>query len=67
MHLDEELDAELAREAARRGQSKAELIRQAARELLDAREDKPDGWAELTGMVKGLPRDDRHHDEIVYG
>ncbi|MGH9000648.1 MAG: ribbon-helix-helix protein, CopG family [Acidimicrobiia bacterium] len=37
MHLNEDLDAELAAEAARSGESKASLLRHAARALLDSR------------------------------
>jgi hypothetical protein len=69
IHLDEELDAELAAEAARLGESKAELLRRAAREWLDRRraDDLVDPWAAFTGAVTGPPLDDRSDDEIIYG
>jgi Arc/MetJ family transcription regulator len=69
IHLDDELDAELAAEAARLGESKAELIRRAAREWLDRRTGDPgDAWAEFTGAVTGAPYDDdRSDDEVIYG
>lgn len=66
VHVDDELDRELAREAALRGQSKAALIRQAAQDLLDRRTAEPDPWAEFTGMVTDVVVDDRHHDDIIY-
>lgn len=69
IHLDEELDAELAAEAARLGESKAELLRRAAREWLDRRTGDPgDAWAAFTGAVTGPPyEDDRADDEVIYG
>jgi Arc/MetJ family transcription regulator len=74
IHLDEELDAELAAEAARLGESKAEVLRRAAREWLDRRTaatDDPGGpvdpWDAFTGAVTGPPLDDRSDDEIIYG
>lgn len=67
VHLDEELDAELAREAARTGESKAALLRRAARILLDQRRvDGADGWAAFTGAVTDAAPDDRHHDAVIY-
>ncbi|MGQ0575651.1 MAG: CopG family transcriptional regulator [Pseudonocardia sp.] len=67
VHLDEALDVELAREAARTGESKAALLRRAARILLDQRKnDSVDGWAAFTGAVSGAEPDDRHHDDVIY-
>ncbi|MDQ1488288.1 MAG: Ribbon-helix-helix protein copG family [Actinomycetota bacterium] len=73
IHLDEELDAELAAEAARLGESKAELLRRAARDWLDRRAaasvvpaGSVDPWEAFTGAVTGPPLDDRSDDEIIY-
>lgn len=68
IHLDEDLNRALAREAARVGMSKAALLRKAARALLD-RHPQPSGdpWAAFTGAIPDAAPDDRHHDEIVYG
>lgn len=66
VHLDTELDAELAAEAARRGQSKASLLREAARAFLD-RSPQGGSWDEFTGAITDAAADDRHHDEIIYG
>jgi len=69
VHLDEELDAELAAEAARLGWSKAELIRQAAREWLDRRAGATpdDAWAAITGTGTADLPDYRHLDDLIYG
>ena len=69
VHLDEELDAELAAEAARLGESKAELIRRAAREWLDrnARVNADDAWAAFTGSAVDVHPDGRSYDEVIYG
>jgi hypothetical protein len=68
IHLDEELDAELAAEAARLGQSKAELLRRAAREWLDRRAttDPEDAWAAFTGAGVDIHPDGRSYDEVIY-
>lgn len=71
VHLDEQLDADLAGEAARSGESKAALLRRAARALLEARHGASvDSWAEFTGAVTdavpdAVP-DDRHDDNVIY-
>ena len=69
IHLDEALDAELAAEAARLGESKAELIRRAAREWLDRRAapDSDDAWAAFTGAWVDIHPDGRSYDEVIYG
>lgn len=69
VHLDEDLDAELAAEAARLGLSKAELIRQAAREWLDRRRGvtPDDPWAAITGTGTADIPDYRHLDDLIYG
>lgn len=67
VHLEEELDDALAAEAARAGESKAALLRRAARELLAARAaHHDDPWAAFTGAVTHVSPDDRHHDEVLY-
>lgn len=68
VHLDEELDAELAREAARTGESKASLLRRAARAFLDrqAAGTQDSAWAEFTGAVTDAEPDERHHDDVIY-
>lgn len=67
VHIDEDLDVALATEAARRGQSKAALLREAARNLLDAVAIDDDPWATFTGSVNADPDDQRHHDDVIYG
>ncbi|MGH8993458.1 MAG: ribbon-helix-helix protein, CopG family [Acidimicrobiia bacterium] len=68
IHLDDELDAELAAEAARTGQSKASLLRRAARAWLDrrAKEESEDAWSAFTGAVRGPAGDDTHDDDVIY-
>jgi hypothetical protein len=69
IHLGEELDAELAAEAARLGVSKAEVVRQAAREWLDRRavEEPGDAWAAFTGGGTAELPAYRHLDDLIYG
>jgi metal-responsive CopG/Arc/MetJ family transcriptional regulator len=70
IHLDEDLDAELAAAAVRLGESKAELIRRAAREWLDRNAAAPteDAWQAFTGSgTANLPEEYRHLDELIYG
>lgn len=68
VHLDEGLDDELRAEAARVGESKAALLRKAARALLDRRaaERGGEGWVGFTGAVGGVEHDDRHDDDVIY-
>jgi metal-responsive CopG/Arc/MetJ family transcriptional regulator len=68
VHLDEDLDAELTREAARVGESKAALLRRAARALLDQRSQGAgdDSWARFTGAVRAECSDDQHDDDVLY-
>ncbi len=65
IHIDEELVEAAEAEAARRGQSKAALIRQVlARELqLEAPSDA-DPWEAMTGWLDGGAVDDL--DAVVY-
>ena len=69
IHLDEDLDAELAAEAARLGESKAELIRRAAREWLDrhACAAPEDAWEAFTGSGTADLPEYEHLDELIYG
>lgn len=69
IHLDEDLDAELAAQAARLGESKAELIRRAAREWLDRNAGAPseDPWEAFTGSGTANLPEYRHLDELIYG
>jgi hypothetical protein len=69
VHLDEDLDAELAAEAARLGESKAELLRRAAREWLDRRSavTPDDAWAAFTGAAVEVRPDVRSDDAVIYG
>ncbi len=76
MMLDEELDGALEQQAAREGVSKAELLREFARERLLTRPIEPDDpiW-ELCGSATGteLVQDDytgrvsEHVDDVLYG
>jgi len=69
IHLDEDLDAELAAAAARLGESKAELIRRAAREWLNrnVRVSTEDAWEAFTGSGTANLPEYRHLDELIYG
>jgi len=71
VHLDEDLDAALAAEAARVGVSKAALLRRAARAWLDRPGDGGggDAWAVFTGacVVAGEEGGGAHDDEVIYG
>jgi hypothetical protein len=68
LHLDEELDAKLAAEAARTGESKAALLRRAARAWLaqQTAADPDEAWSSFTGTVTGVPFDEHHDDEVIY-
>ncbi len=66
--IEEELDAELGRQARREGVSKAALIRRYVSERLRPLppiEEDP-LWG-LVGMVDGSPDDSSRIDEVVYG
>jgi metal-responsive CopG/Arc/MetJ family transcriptional regulator len=69
IHLDDELDAELAAAAAGLGESKAELIRRAARGWLDRNVpiSSDDAWAAFTGSARDVHPDRRSDDEVIYG
>ena len=65
IHIDESLDDAAEAEAARRGQSKAALIRAAlARELTEQARPAKDPWAAMTGWLEdGAVQD---IDAVVY-
>ena len=66
--IEEELDAELGRQAALEGVSKAALIRRYVGECLrplPPLEDDP-LWG-IVGMFEGSPTDSADIDEVVYG
>ncbi len=66
IHLDESLDDAAAKEAARRGISKAALIRQAlAAEVTTDRSAGGDPWEAMIGWLDNEPIDDI--DEAIYG
>lgn len=66
IHIDESLDAAVAAEAARRGVSKAALIRSCiAREVRPAGSPPLDAWADMIGWLNDDPVDDI--DDVVYG
>lgn len=66
IHIEEELDSAAAREAARRGISKAALIRAGlARELAQSPPDVEGAWAAMTGWLEDGGVDDL--DEVAYG
>lgn len=66
VHLDEPIDEALAREASRRGISKAAVIRRAlARELIDGQVPPVDDpWQALIGCLDSEPVDDL--DAVIY-
>lgn len=67
IHLDEWLDEAAAREAARRGISKAALIRDslAATVRLDQPAEEEDPWEAMIGWLDDDPVDDI--DAVIYG
>ena len=66
IHLDEDLDRAAAAEAARRGISKAALVRASlAKELGGTLPDPEEGWSALTGWLEDGGVD--HVDDVVYG
>jgi hypothetical protein len=66
IHIDEKLDAAVAAEAARRGVSKAALIRACiAREVRVHARAPEDPWDAMTGWLDDDPVDDI--DDVVYG
>ena len=65
IHIDESLDDAAEAEAARRGQSKAALIRTAlARELTEQAPRAKDPWAAMTGWLEDGAVEDI--DAVVY-
>jgi hypothetical protein len=66
IHIDEELDAAVADQAAREGVSKAALIRSfIAREVQPAEPRSDDPWDSMTGWLDDDPVDDI--DGVIYG
>lgn len=66
IHLEEELDRAAAAEAARRGVSKAALIRASlAKELGGSSPDPDSAWAAMTGWFEDGGVEDI--DDVVYG
>ena len=66
--IEEELDAELGRQAAEEGVSKAALIRRYVAERLRPLPPlEQDPIWELVGMVQGGPDDSLRVNEVVYG
>lgn len=62
--IDESLDEQLTAEAARRGTSKAALIRQAVRQTYGERTGQEDALDALAGDVDAAPVDDV--DAVIY-
>lgn len=66
--IEEELDAELGRQAAEEGVSKAALIRRYVGERLRPLPPlEEDPLWDLVGMVQGSPNDSASIDDVVYG
>jgi hypothetical protein len=67
IHIEEELDDVLAVEAAKRGTSKAALIRQAVAERYASAADGREALLRMAGMLKGGSLDDSTSiDDVVY-
>lgn len=66
IYLDESLDNTLAAEAARRGVSKAALIRgSVSKEFPPASPRAEDAWQSIVGWLDDAPVDDI--DDVIYG
>jgi plasmid stability protein len=66
IHIDEELDAAVAAQAAREGVSKAALIRSILVEHVEPVEPRPeDPWDAITGWLDDEPVDDI--GDVIYG
>lgn len=67
IHVDEDLDDAAAAEAARRGISKAALIRQCLSDMVGPAEPEEDGdpWESMIGWLDDEPVEDI--DEAIYG
>ena len=66
IYLNEAMDDTLEAEAARRGVSKASLIRGAVDKEFEPAPELPEGWAAMLGWIDfGEPIDDI--DEALYG
>ena len=67
IHIDDELDAAAEREAARRGISKAALIRESLADRLTVNGPPPalDPWEAMCGWLDDEPVEDI--DEVLYG
>jgi len=67
LHLEEELDEALAREAARRHQSKAQLVREYLWRQIDLTGTVSDSLDELVGISDAEPVEGESIDDVVYG
>ena len=67
LHLEEELDEALAREAARRQQSKAQLMREYLWRQIDLTGAVSDSLDELVGISDAEPVEGESIDDVVYG
>jgi hypothetical protein len=67
LHIEEELDDALAREAARRGEPKAKLMREYLWRQIDVSGLVSDTLDELIGISDGEPLDGETIDDVVYG
>ena len=65
IHIDEALDAAVAAEAARRGISKAALIRSCIARAVRVAAPPDDPWDAMVGWLDDEPVDDI--DDVVYG
>jgi len=65
IHIDEALDATVAAEAARRGISKAALIRSCIAQAVRAPAPPDDPWQAMIGWLDDDPVDDL--DDVLYG
>ena len=70
--IDEDLDAQVTAEAARRGTSKSEIIRRAVRDVLPKTDQPTQRTGNLLVDLAGtgdpdLDLEGVHHNEILYG
>ncbi len=67
LHVEEELDEALAREAARRHQSKAQLMREYLWRQIDLTGTVGDSLDDLVGLSDAEPVEGESIDDVVYG